>query len=87
VLTLPPGAEVLAKNAFEPHQAFRVGRVAWGVQFHPEYSADIMRSYVWEQSRALEAGGRDVDAIHETIRDTPQAAGLLQQFTKIAREN
>ncbi|WP_035812717.1 type 1 glutamine amidotransferase [Jiangella gansuensis] len=38
VAVLPPGAVWLASSAMYPHQAFRVGPAAWGVQFHPEVS-------------------------------------------------
>ncbi|WED26471.1 glutamine amidotransferase [Vibrio sp. DW001] len=43
VLTLPKTATLLASNDFEPHHAFRIGKCTWGVQFHPEFTADIMR--------------------------------------------
>lgn len=33
---LPPGAELLASGGTFPHQAFRVGESAFGLQFHPE---------------------------------------------------
>jgi SAM-dependent methyltransferase len=33
---LPPGAELLASSDLYPNQAFRVGPVAWGLQFHIE---------------------------------------------------
>ena len=38
VATLPPDAVWLASSAMYPHQAFRVGGAAWGMQFHPEAS-------------------------------------------------
>ena len=34
--TLPHAATLLATSAACPHQAFRLGRFAWAVQFHPE---------------------------------------------------
>ena len=46
VRRLPPGAVLLAGNDFEPHHAFRVGRNAWGVQFHPEFSDEALRAYL-----------------------------------------
>ncbi len=46
VLELPPGAVVLARSAHDPYQAVRFARTAWGVQFHPEFSAGIMRVYL-----------------------------------------
>lgn len=36
VARTPPGAVTLARTATCPHQAYRVGERAWGVQFHPE---------------------------------------------------
>jgi GMP synthase (glutamine-hydrolysing) len=48
VPALPAGATRLAANAHEPHHAFRLGECSWGVQFHPEYSVDIMRAYIEE---------------------------------------
>ena len=36
VLRLPQGAVALVANDHDPHQAYRIGKCAWGVQFHPE---------------------------------------------------
>lgn len=42
---LPPGAPWLAESDMYKHQAFRVGRRAWGVQFHPEVSVGRFTSW------------------------------------------
>ena len=83
VLSLPEGATRLAANAYEPNHAFRVGECAWGVQFHPEYSADIMRSYIQEQKDELDAAGIDVLKILDTVGETPFAAQTLRNFGNI----
>ncbi len=80
VLRLPPGAVSLAFNDFEPYHAFRIGSYAWGVQFHPEYSRDIMKGYVTEQAYELKTSGRDIDEIMMTVRETPEAAELMKSF-------
>lgn len=36
VARTPPGAVTLARTPTCPHQAYRLGERAWGVQFHPE---------------------------------------------------
>lgn len=41
---LPRGAELLATSEHFPHQAFRFGK-AYGVQFHPEVTPDIMQRW------------------------------------------
>ena len=38
-----------------PHQAFRVGAAAWGVQFHPEVSAPTFRAWAEELPRGRHA--------------------------------
>jgi len=81
-LRLPEGAVRLAGNAFEPTQAFRIGDTAWGVQFHPEFDADVMRNYVDTVGR--EHGIADRDALRARVGDTEVAAQLLGRFARIA---
>lgn len=80
VLALPPGATLLASSAAEPHQAFVLGNCAWGVQFHPEFSADVMRSYIQQKSAGLAKQQQDPDALLAAVQHTPHAASLLQRF-------
>jgi GMP synthase (glutamine-hydrolysing) len=40
--TLPAGADLLATGRTFPHQAMRFGPRAYGVQFHPEVTRDIL---------------------------------------------
>ena len=48
---LPEGATLLASSTRCPSQAFRVGRCAWGLQFHPEVTGEIIRDWcAWESS-------------------------------------
>jgi len=86
VLTLPPEAALLAENDFEPHHAFRIGRRAWGVQFHPEYDSNIMRDYVSKQEDSLTKAGQDVTRLLHEVRETPVANGLLSHFYVLATE-
>ena len=87
-LRLPAGAVRLAGNAFEPTHAFRLGERAWGVQFHPEFDAEVMRGYIDRMARALSAQGADPAALSERVSATPAAARLLPRFARIveARE-
>jgi GMP synthase (glutamine-hydrolysing) len=45
---LPSGAVLLARGKRCPHQAFRYGRVAYGLQFHPETTSSLLE--VWRES-------------------------------------
>ncbi|WP_417516988.1 glutamine amidotransferase [Marinobacter sp.] len=87
VLRLPPDAILLARNEFEPHQAFRVGKCAWGVQFHPEFSEAIMRAYLGVQAPDLEREGFDSQAMIDSVTSSPDASGLLKRFSTVVIEN
>ncbi len=87
VLRLPTGAVRLAANEYEPNHAFRLGGWAWGVQFHPEYSTDILRSYIREQKEELEVAGRNVTELLNTVSETPYAAQTLRNFGKVVKES
>ncbi len=54
---LPAGATLLATSPAYPHQAFRVGSVAYGVQFHVEVTAEMADEWarVPEYERAAQA--------------------------------
>jgi GMP synthase-like glutamine amidotransferase len=48
---IPAGGILLASSAACPHQAFRVGDAAWGLQFHPEVTEAIIRDWcAWDSS-------------------------------------
>lgn len=79
-LALPEGACLLARSAHEPHQAFRFGRHAWGVQFHPEFQAEDMRIYIVRQAEAIRDHGGDVESLLCNVRETPDSTDLLARF-------
>lgn len=83
VRTLPPGAVRLAQNDFEPNHAFRVGRRAWGLQFHPEFDAAAMRAYVDALAPQLSAQGQDPADLAAAVRETPNSRALLKRFGQL----
>jgi GMP synthase (glutamine-hydrolysing) len=87
VLELPSETMKLAGNDFEPHHAFRIGKCSWGVQFHPEYSSEVMTSYIDEQAESLLERGVDVEKVRATVRETPEANGLLRAFVNLTGIN
>jgi len=83
VLELPLGAERLAANIHEPNHAYRLGACAWGVQFHPEYTPDIMRDYLVMQEKSLQSAGQNVPQLLGAVADTPFSAEVLRGFAKL----
>lgn len=63
-----------------PYQAFRVGERAWGVQFHPEATADRVRS--WDAARL---GARGLDPVELSRRaelDEPAAEAVWREVAR-----
>jgi len=58
----------------------RFGERVWGVQFHPEFDAEIVRCYLRERRAPILAEGLDPDALAAAARDTPDAAAVLGRF-------
>lgn len=82
VVTLPPGATVLAETDLEPHAIFAVGETTKGVQFHPEVDGDAMRGYVDARAHLVTAEGLDAQAIRERSVDAPHGAETLRNFIR-----
>ncbi len=89
VTALPPGAVLLASSPACEVQAFRVGRLAWGVQFHIETTPEIIAE--WAVLDAAVLADYDVAAIlsrasgrHDDIAEVwrPVAAA----FVDVARD-
>jgi GMP synthase (glutamine-hydrolysing) len=84
VLEPPREAEVLARSQRDPHQLLRYGPYALSSQFHPEFTAPIMRAYIAARADALRQEGLDPDALGAAVRDTEAARSLLEGFTHAA---
>lgn len=80
VIQLPPKATLLARNEFEPHQAFRIGENAWGVQFHPEANSAVTKGYIWNLLADVRSAYLDPDQLIEQVEETPYSASLLKRF-------
>jgi len=86
VLELPVGARRLASSDADPHQAFAVGGRAWGVQFHPEFDADVVRTYLTARREMLLGEGLDPEALRLAASDSPHGAMLLRRFAGLLRD-
>lgn len=60
ITQLPAGATWLMSSRRVPHQAFRVGSAAWGVQFHPEASGERVAG--WSDA-SISRRGFDPDTV------------------------
>jgi GMP synthase-like glutamine amidotransferase len=59
ITELPDGAVLLAASTNYPHQAFRLGDAAWGIQFHIECDLEMLAKWVSGNLDVLADLGRD----------------------------
>ncbi|NKB32240.1 MAG: glutamine amidotransferase [Pseudomonadales bacterium] len=83
VTGLPVNAVRLAANNFEPNQAFRLGATTWGIQFHPEFSADVVKKYIVARKEAIDKEGLDSDQLVANLQDSPCSVEVLQSFCRL----
>jgi GMP synthase-like glutamine amidotransferase len=84
---IPAGAVHLAASSACPGQAFRYGTRAWGLQFHPEVTEEIVRDWsLWTP----ETAGQSEQFLAEFARSKEAyrtaALRMLANFLRIARK-
>ncbi len=82
VVRLPPGAVGLARSPLEDYHAIRFTPTCYGVQFHPEIDAEVMRGYVETRREILASEGFDVEAMLGAIGDGDPGRRTLQNFVR-----
>lgn len=86
VLRLPAGAVRLATNACGAHHAFVLAGNVWGVQFHPEFNAEVVRTYIDDMRAPLLAEKQDPAALWAACADTPAGGEILRRFARLATQ-
>jgi GMP synthase (glutamine-hydrolysing) len=86
VVRLPESGVVLGATTLDPNHVIRYGDCAWGVQFHPEFDANIIRGYIDAAREEILAEGLDADALWHSATDTADGTFVLRRFTEIVRK-
>jgi GMP synthase-like glutamine amidotransferase len=82
--TLPPAAVLLASSDRYPHQAFRLGPAAWGLQFHLEVDAAAVDRFVDAfGSEADDPAAIRADAPGWLARSAPVQHRVLGRFARL----
>ena len=66
--SLPEGARVLASSPACANQAFRIGELAWGVQFHPEALGGTAEDWVEEDRESVAELGLSEDSVIAEVK-------------------
>jgi len=82
VSQLPGNSTLLAVSEHCPNQAFRVGTSAWGLQFHIETTAELVREWM---ACSPEVAGAMVD-LEQGHRDVAETwAPIVERFVELAK--
>ena len=82
---LPEGALLLATSAACSNQAFRIGRCAWGLQFHPEVTPEIIGDWcAWDPATASSADELIAEFLCQAVEYRATSQRLLGNFLQSA---
>lgn len=87
VLELPPNARRLATSPLDNNFAIRFSENAWGVQFHPEFSAPVTMKYIQYRMDAIRSEGLSPEQLSKNVIDTPEAKTVLTAFAGLMRDS
>ena len=88
---LPEGAQLLASSELYPHQAFRIGKRAYGFQFHFELGARKISEWLELWPEKLRAEGVNAQVVREQTSEhmeafTARGRGLISAFASLLRQ-
>jgi GMP synthase (glutamine-hydrolysing) len=89
VITLPPGAIQLAGSPVCENQLYRLGRLAWGLQFHIETTPEVVRGWAVTDADGLDGYDLDLilsrsDAVHDDLVEVWRP--IVHAFADIVRD-
>jgi GMP synthase-like glutamine amidotransferase len=81
ITELPIGAVLMAASTRYPHQAFRLGDRAWGLQFHIECDVAMIAAWADSDAALLDELGYDADLLVAATADVlPDVEEVWQPF-------
>lgn len=87
VAKLPHNAVILAGNPHDQHHSFRLFEHIWGLQFHPEFTPEIMQDYLSQQTAAIAKAGLDWQSLQQQIQPTPDSTQILSRFATLCLQS
>ncbi len=82
---VPDGGILLATGRPCRNQAFKMGSCAYGLQFHPEVTADMVRAWSEEDGVSFDAGPMEEEGAAQRAQFERQARRLSDNFTEIMK--
>ncbi len=85
VTQLPSNVTLLGSTNLDPNHAFRYKKHIWGLQFHPEFTADIIKEYIHARATDLIQEGLNPTKLIASIENTSKGMLLLERFKRTCK--
>ena len=87
---MPDGATLLLQGEHVRNQGFRYGDAAWGVQFHPEVTREVLEGWLGVAGDTTQRWGKSPDRIREEAglhlaREEERAGEMVRRFAGVIR--
>ena len=83
VVQLPDEVTLLGATDRDPHHCFRYKENVWGLQFHPEFTSEIIIDYILARAEDIENEGINTEKLIEDIIENDNGSIILQNFRKL----
>ena len=84
VKKLPYGAVSIASSRNCRNQIYRIGKLQYGLQFHPEADSTIVRMWEKHGDDAYRRSGRSIEGVGEIEREVAAAMPQLKSIWSVA---
>lgn len=83
VTELPDEVTILGTTVLDKHHCFRYKKHMWGLQFHPEFNAAIIKDYISTRSSDLIKEGFDPKKMINEIGEIDHGSTIMQSFKNL----
>jgi GMP synthase (glutamine-hydrolysing) len=87
VKMLPKKATLLGTTNLDNNHCFRYNKHIWGLQFHPEFTIEIIKDYINARGEDIVAEGLNPEKMINKLSDTQNGSKLLQTFAQYCLNN
>lgn len=88
ILEKSPSFQVLATAPHDNFHVIKAGSCAYGVQFHPEWDMEIVKTYIEQRRDVLEneLGEKSTERLLANLQDSPLSSKVLARFIEMCRK-
>ena len=83
VTSLPKNVTILGTTNLDSHHCFCYKNHIWGMQFHPEFTPEIIKDYIRLRYDDIKQEGLNPDQLIVEVEEINNGPTLLQRFAKI----